>query len=119
MPTLQQNPIDVKWMVQLVSGTTYTNYNAALAAAVTLSAANSNAPVALCEVNQTATNATAVAPSQVNMPGAGTPLYIVQLQSGTFYYPLATALVQAYTLSAGNSNAPVYIARVLELVTAP
>ena len=120
MPTISQQPIDVQWAVALASGTTYVGFNVALAAAGALSAGNANAPVQIAVVEQQATSATALAPSQVNMLGGNpTPLYIVQLQATTTYYPLATALTQAYTLSAANSNAPVNIARVIEVVTAP
>lgn len=120
MPTIAQQAGDLVWVVALASGTTYTGKQAALVAATTLSAANTNASVQIAEVVETAT--APVFPSQlakVDMPGAGVPLYVVQLASGTTYYPQATALVQAYALSASNSNAPVYVAKVVETLTAP
>jgi hypothetical protein len=121
MPTLLQQPIDIQWVVALASGTVYYGWFPALAAAVALSAANSNAPVQIAEVTQIATAPSGALPAQVNIPpGAGAPrFYIVQLQSATTYYPLATALTTAYALSASNSNVPVNIAKVIETCTAP
>jgi hypothetical protein len=116
MPTLQAQPIDVQWIVQLASGTFYTGYPAALAAAVTLSAANSNAPVQIAQVELEATSGTS---PTIQLPGNGSPLYIVQLATATTYYPQATAIAQAYSTSTSNSNAGVYVARVLQQVTAP
>jgi hypothetical protein len=120
VPSFLQQPGDILWVVALVStATTYTGWNAALTAAVTLSAANSNAVVQICEIQETVTGPAFPALAQVNLPGAARPLYLVQLQSSTTYYPLETARVQAYSTSASNSNGPVYVAKVIETITAP
>jgi hypothetical protein len=122
MPTLQQQAIDIQRVVALKSGTSYVGWFAALAAAVALSAANANAVVQIARVEEVVTAPTGVGPgqlAQVNLPGGGTPYYIVQLSTSTTYYPLESARVAAYALSAANSNAPVYIAKVIETVTAP
>ncbi len=120
MPTFQQQPGDILWVVSLVSSTTtYVGWNAALTAAVALSAANTNAVVQICEIQETVTAPNFPALAQVNLPGAARPLYLVQLQTSTTYYPLETARVQAYSTSASNSNAPVYVAQVTDTITAP
>lgn len=116
MPTIQPNPIDVQWVDTLVSGTTYPDRNTALVAATALSAANANASVQLAEVQEVVTAPSFPILARVDMPTFG---YVVQLASGTTYYPLETARVAAYALSAANGNAPVNVSRVLELVTAP
>jgi hypothetical protein len=119
MPTIQNNPIDVKWIVVLAGGTTYSGKAAALIGATTLSAGNANAAVQLAQVMEFVAAPNPPLLAQVNLPGAGTPTYVTQLATGTVYYPLETARVAAYALSAANANAVVYVARVLELVTAP
>jgi hypothetical protein len=50
MPTYAQIPGDILWAYQLASGTSFGTYNAALAAAVALSAANGNASVSIFQV---------------------------------------------------------------------
>jgi hypothetical protein len=121
MPTMLQQPIDIQWIVALQSATSYQGWFAALAAAVALSAGNSNAPVQIAEIWQIVTAPSGVIPAQVTMPpGGGAPrVYIVQLQSAATVYPLAVAVVSAYSLSASNSNAPVAVAKVIETCTAP
>ncbi len=116
MPTVQPQAIDVLWVVTLASGTTYADKQSALIAATALSAANTNASVQLAEVQEVVTAPSFPLLARVDMPPFG---YVVQLASGTTYYPLETARVAAYALSAANSNAPTYVSRVLELVTAP
>jgi hypothetical protein len=119
VPTIQQQPIDVQWFVLLASAQTPLPGFSALAAAVTLSAANANAPVQVAQVDQVVTAATALQPAQVNMPATGVIEFAVQLQSTGTVYPLETARVAAYALSAANGNAPVNVYRVQAVVTAP
>lgn len=121
MPTFFQQPIDVQWVVALASAGTTIGWFPALAAAVALSAANTNQPVQIAVVNQTA-NSDAPGPLTATVrldSSPGTPQYIVQLQSTATSYPLATALTAAYVLSTANANTDVNIARVIEVVTAP
>lgn len=115
-PTIQPNPQDVDWIVSLASGTTYPDRNSALVAATALSAANANVNVQLADVQEVVSAPASPILAQVNM---ATQLFVVQLASGTTYYPLETARVAAYALSAANANAPVNVSRVLELVTSP
>jgi hypothetical protein len=91
----------------------------ALAAAVTLSAGNSNASVQIAEIQEIVTAPAFPALANVTIPGGASPTYVVQLATSTTYYPLDTARVQAYALSASNSNAPVGVYRVIETITAP
>ena len=119
MPTFLQNPGDWLWIVALTSGTSYIGWYSALAAAVTLSAANSNASVQIAELQEVVTAPAFPALAKVDMPSGGNPTYVVQLASSTTYYPLETARVQAYALSASNSNAPVGVYHVVETITAP
>jgi hypothetical protein len=121
MPTMLQQAIDIQWVVALASATTYQGWFAALAAAVTLSAANGNASVQIALVEQVVTSANGAIPAQVNMPPGSTAprYYIVQLSSAGTVYPLATAIVSAYTLSTANGNLPVNVAKVIETCTAP
>jgi glucose-6-phosphate isomerase len=116
VPTIQQNPGDVLWIVGLASGTTYPDRNSALIAATALSAANSNASVQLGDVQEVVSAPNAPILAQVNL---ATQLFVIQLATGTTYIPLETARVAAYALSAANANAPVNVSHVLELVTAP
>jgi hypothetical protein len=44
---------------------------------------------------------------------------VIQLASGTTYYPLQTAITQAYTVSSANANANVLVCRVDSIATAP
>jgi len=120
LPTIQQPPIDVKWFVALASGTTYRDYPTAYAAAVALSVANSNLPVHLSIVHMQVQSLGPTGLPQVDIPASG-PLqaYLVGLASQTEYYPQATGIVQAYALSTANSNAPVYLAYVVQSITAP
>lgn len=116
MPTIQAQPIDVLWIASLASGTTYPDRNSALVAATVLSAANTNASVQLADVQEVVTAPAAPILAQVNLAAQ---LFVVQLATSQTYYPLETARVAAYVLSAANSNAPVNVSRVLELITAP
>jgi len=119
VPTLAQQPIDVQWVVALTSGTSYSGWFNALAAAVTLSAGNSNAAVQIAEIQEIVTAPAFPALANVTIPGGASPTYIVQLATSTTYYPLETARVQAYATSASNSNAPVGVYCVIETITAP
>lgn len=129
MPTFSPITQDVQWWVALASGTYYNTWQSALAAAVTLSAGNANAPVYIGTVEEQFTAPTATSLAKCDMPGIGGPggitpgggpiLYAIQLVSGTTYYPKATVEAQAYTTSAANSNAPVYTIRPYETVTSP
>jgi hypothetical protein len=116
MPTIQMSPGDIPWIVSLASGTTYPDRNSALVAATALSAANTNASVQLADVQEVVSAPASPILAQVNL---STQLFVIQLASATTYIPLETARVAAYALSAANSNAPVNVSRVLELVTAP
>ena len=122
MPTIAQQPIDIQWQVFLASSATvYLPKDFALAAAVTLSAANANAPVQILYIQETVNSGTAgsTLPS-VRMPGAGINTYVVQLSSAGTIYPLdPTARAAAYALSTANGNADVYVGQVVEVVTAP
>ncbi len=124
MPTIAQQPIDVQWIVTLVSAQVPASYFTVLAAAIALSAANANAPVQIATVSQTVT-AGSVANPPYTLPNVQLDQstsqnnYIYQLANAGTSYPLATAVTAAYTLSAANANAPVNIARVWFTLTAP
>lgn len=120
MPTIAQQPIDVQWIVQLVSGQAPTTYPVAFAAAVALSAANANAVVQVARVSQTATSATAPAIPSVQLDQSpASSNFVVQLASAGTSYPLATAITAAYAISTANANAPVNISQVIFTLTAP
>jgi hypothetical protein len=123
MPTISQEPIDLKFITALVSGLTiYASQQAAITAAVTLSAANSNAPVQILSIDYIVTNGTGQTPytqSKIDMPSSTPDGFIVQLVSAGTQYPEAGALVSAYALSAANANAPTVVARVWFRLTAP
>lgn len=120
MPTIQTPVIDLKWFSALASGTTYKDYPTAFAAAVVLSAANSNAAVHLSVVHMQVSSQGGTGAAQIDIPATG-PLqaYLVGLASQSEQYPQATALVTAYALSASNANAAVYLAYVVQSITAP
>jgi len=120
MPTVYQQAIDIQWVVILgSSATVYAGKQAALNAAVALSAANANAKVQMAQLQEVVyADGTGVGP-HVELPGGAIPQWIVQLASGTTYYPLETARTTAYSTSSSNSNAGVYVAKVAEVVTAP
>lgn len=120
MPTITQDPIDIEWGTQLTSAGFSVGLAAAIIAATALSAANANALVNILIVDQVATAATALQPANISMPsGSATPQYFVQLDSAPLVYPLETARVAAYALSAANGNAPVNICRSYVNLSAP
>jgi len=116
VPTISQNAIDIEWYVTLASATTYADKQSALVAATALSAANSNSLTQIGEVQETVTAPSFPLLARVDMPSLG---YVVQLISFTTYYPLEQARVAAYALSAANANAPVFVSKIIEQVTAP
>lgn len=123
MPTIAQQPIDVQWSVALASTIVGLTYYGAIAAALTLSAANADAPVQVCQTLEQVQSGTGT--TQYTLPNVTSDQvvpqvnYFAQLQSTATFYPKATAETQAYTTSAANANAPVYISRVLFTLTAP
>ena len=119
MPTLQIPAIDVKWFVAAATGTTYADYPTALAAAVALSVANTNAAVHVSEVYAQFTAVGGTGQAQCDLLPGPLGTWMVGLATQTEYYPLATAIAQAYTTSAANSNAEYYVGRVFQVVTAP
>jgi hypothetical protein len=119
MAVVSQQPIDLQWITSLASGTVYVGEAAAIAAAIVLSAANANAPVQIGQVNQVASAPNGAILAQVNMAGLGNPIYVIQLNTAGTVYPLTTAMVAAYALSAANGNAPVNVSRVIVVIAAP
>jgi hypothetical protein len=130
MPTYSNITQDVQWVVSLAVGglTQYQTLPAAIAAAVTLSAGNSNAPVYILDALQLSTSpANGIPRTEMvgegqlfgGVPGGDSQLWAVQLVSGTTYYPLETARVAAYALSTSNAGAPVLIYRPYFSLTAP
>lgn len=121
MPTINPNPGDLEYIVLLQStATTYQPLNTAIAAATTLSAANSNAVVHIAEIQEIVSGTGSSATDNVSMAGGGTQTYVVQLLSGTTYIPLEAARTAAYALSAANSSGAVGIYKVLPYnTTAP
>lgn len=120
MPVIAQQPIDIQWVVILASSASiYTGKAAALIGATLLSGLTSNAPVQMAQIVEQVSASGGTGKAQVDLPGNGIPLYVVQLQTATTYYPLETARVQAYATSASNSNGQVYIAKVVEVVMSP
>jgi hypothetical protein len=120
MPTIQEQPGDLQYGIQLISGTTYVGYNAALVAATTLSAANANGPVAVMQCKFQASSNGPTGAQEIDLPGNGVPLYFIALTSGlTTYIPQGTAINAAYILSGLNAKAFVYVGQVVNLVTAP
>ena len=125
MATVAQVAQDRPYIVGLASTfTTYASYPLAQAAAITASAGASSAPYYVGQVSQvvTAGGPTSSPPGgRVDIqPGTtGPDTWIIQLGSTTTYLPEATAIAQAFTTSAANSNAPVYVARTFQTVTGP
>ena len=73
MPTFSPITQDVQWWVALASGTYYNTWQSALAAAVTLSAGNANAPVYIGTVEEQFTAPTATSLAKCDLPGVGGP----------------------------------------------
>jgi hypothetical protein len=94
--------------------TIYPSYPQAVAAAITLSAANSSAAVYVGDVTEGVT-----APGRVDLVAGGPGNWIIQLASTTAYTPRANAIAQAFTVSAANANAQVYVARTFLTCTGP
>ena len=115
MPTITQQPGDLQWLVVAGLGTVYADYPTAFAAAIALSAANGNAPVWLAKIigRVVSENGITVLTTDVQTSTGAFDTYLIQLASGTSYYPQATAIAQAMAAGGGR------VARVLFIVTAP
>jgi hypothetical protein len=117
MATVALVPADRQYIVGAASSfTVYATYLLAQAAAITASAGAASAPYYVARVDGQAT-----APTRYDLvPGVpGPAVWIVQAKSVTTYLPKSAAIAQAYTVSAANSNEPVYVAKAFQVVTGP
>ncbi len=117
MPLIAQQPAPILYLSGLVSAfTTYATYEAAQAAAVALSAANSGAPVLTARVMEHADGGNN---TRLNLVNSGSPSFVVQLASGTTVGAREAARTAAIATSAANSGASAFVARVFQTCVGP
>lgn len=117
MSTFALVPADRQYIVGLASSfTTYPTYLLARAAAITASAGASSVAYYTAKVIAQVT-----APGRVDLvPGnPGPSVWIIQAASTATYLPQQTAIAQAETTSAANSNGLTYVAKTFETCTGP
>lgn len=123
MSTVASVPQDRPFIVGALSAfTVYATYDLAQAAAISLSASNSSAAVYTAQIYGIATNTAATAEppgGRFDLEPGNPQAWIIQLASTATYLPLATAIAQAFTTSAANSNEAVAVARTFQTCTGP
>lgn len=100
------------------SYTTYPSYPAAQAAAIAASALISHAPVYTALVEETITATGVGKACRVDLPGSGSPLWVIQqVSSASVVNPKSTAEASAETYSLANANAATYVCRIWQSCT--